>query len=126
MANPLGRGRGTGGSDGQQAKQCWVFAQCLCFLKAYIADEFTPIGKTPALQGSCLSSCVVYVTTDIKTHRQVCHVRHVGPRTQSRTTDENLDCAVFEKRLFSLFQIFCEPLAPPFATPLGVGDNEPA
>ena len=28
---PLGRGRGTGGSDRLRPKQCWVFAQCLCF-----------------------------------------------------------------------------------------------
>ena len=28
---PLGRERGTGGSDRLRPKQCWVFAQCLCF-----------------------------------------------------------------------------------------------
>ena len=39
-------------------------------------------------------------TTEIQGNRQVCGTRRRGPRTPSRTTDANLDCAFVENALF--------------------------
>ena len=46
-----------------------------------------------------LTSCVASGTTEIQGHRQVYRARRGGPRTQSTSTDANLDCAFVENAL---------------------------
>ena len=42
--------------------------------------------------GPRLASCVASGTTEIQGHIQGFRIRRGGPRTQSTTTDTNLDC----------------------------------
>ena len=45
-------------------------------------------------------------------HRHVCRARRGGPRTPSRTTEANLDCAFVENALVSIFPNFGWARAP--------------
>ena len=54
---------------------------------------------TAPFKGPRLASCVASGTTEKQGHRQVCRARYGGPRTASRTTDTNLDCAFVENAL---------------------------
>ena len=48
---------------------------------------------TAPFKGPRLASCVASGSTERQGNSQVCHARHGGPRTPSKTTDANLDCA---------------------------------
>ena len=61
-------------------------------LKAFRAN-------TAPFEGPRLASCIASGTTEIQGHRQVCRARRGGPRTLSRTTLANLDCAFVENTL---------------------------
>ena len=57
-------------------------------------------------------------TTERQGHRQVCRTRRGGPRTLSRTTDANLDCAFVETALVFVVPKIGKPRPPSFQTTL--------
>ena len=71
-------------------------------------------------KGPRLASCVASGTTEIQGHRQVCRARRGGPRTPSRTTDANLDCAFVENAL-----LFVVPNIGGARAPLGLPLSAP-
>ena len=58
------------------------------------------LADTAPFKGPRLTLCIAYRTTEKQGRCKVCHARHWGLKTLSRTADANLDCAFVENELF--------------------------